>query len=90
MPERNAERTAFCAVPLHRHPTAPFSSALCAGRIKLCGDRRPVRLLQIRGTLEQKFCLSQSTITRRRNEAIRLLAIKVEASMEWKTELLFA
>lgn len=40
--------------------------------------------------LEQEFCLSQSTITRRRNEAIRLLAIEVEAFMEWKTELLFA
>lgn len=43
-----------------------------------------------RPELEQEFCLSQSTITRRRNEAIRLLAIEVEAFMEWKTELLFA
>lgn len=43
-----------------------------------------------RTELEQEFCLSQSTITRRRNEAIRLLAIEVEAFMEWKTELLFA
>lgn len=43
-----------------------------------------------RTELEQEFCLSQSTIIRRRNEAIRLLAIEVEAFMEWKTELLFA
>ena len=40
--------------------------------------------------VERKFSLSQSTITRRRNEAVRLLAIEVDSFMIWKSEILFA
>lgn len=40
--------------------------------------------------VERKCSLSQSTITRRRNEAVRLLAIEVDAFMIWKSEILFA
>ncbi len=40
--------------------------------------------------VEKKFSLSQSTITRRRNEALRLLAIEVDSFMIWKSEILFA
>ena len=45
LPERNAGRAAFDSGSLHRD-TAPPISALCAGRHELCGNRRPVRLLQ--------------------------------------------
>ena len=43
--KRNAGRAAFGSGSLHRD-TAPPISALCAGRHELCGNRRPVRLLQ--------------------------------------------
>lgn len=43
-----------------------------------------------REELERVFCISQSTITRRRNEAIRLMALEVDAYMRWKSDLLFA
>lgn len=42
-----------------------------------------------RAEMEQEFLLSQSTITRRRNEVIRQLAVEVDAFMNWKAEMLF-
>lgn len=42
-----------------------------------------------RAEVEQSYCLSQSTITRKRNEVIRQLAVEVDSYMDWKAEMLF-
>lgn len=42
-----------------------------------------------RAEIEQSYCLSQSTITRKRNEVIRQLAVEVDSYMNWKAEMLF-
>lgn len=44
---------------------------------------------QTRAEIEQNYLLSQSTITRKRNEMIRQLAVEVDAFMNWKAEMLF-
>lgn len=42
-----------------------------------------------RAEVEEKFCLSQSSITRKKKELIRRLAVEVDAYMDWKASILF-
>lgn len=44
---------------------------------------------QTRAEIEQQYLLSQSTITRKRNEVIRQLAVEVDSYMNWKAAILF-